>query len=100
MSSIVPGSEALTRLREGNRRFVANVRMTAVPQQLGKEVVIAEGVKAGDRVIIEIPQALEPGATVRLAGEGKGAGDGSQGKGKGKGKGAAKGDSTSEGKAP
>ena len=39
-------------------------------------------VKAGDRVITEIPQSLNPGATVQLAGaEGKGS---KGGKGKGK----------------
>ena len=43
--------------------------------------VIESGVKAGDPVIIEIPQALQAGATVRIAGA-EGAGE----KGKGKGK--------------
>jgi membrane fusion protein, multidrug efflux system len=53
-----------------------------VARQLGGEVVIASGVKAGDRVITEIPQALTPGATVQLAGaDSKG---GKSGKGKGK----------------
>ncbi len=45
--------------------------------------MIGSGVKAGDRVITEIPQALTPGATVQLAGEGKGSGKGEKGKGKG-----------------
>jgi multidrug efflux system membrane fusion protein len=74
------------------------VQPVKVSRQLGSEVVIATGLKAGDRVITEIPQALETGATVRLAGPGgdqAGAGKG-KGKGKGeKGKGAAK-DATSE----
>lgn len=52
-----------------------------VARQMGGDVVIASGIKAGDRVITEIPQALTPGATVQLAGEGKG---GAKGKGKGK----------------
>ena len=56
------------------------VQPVKISRQMGNEVVIAEGIKGGDRVITEIPQALTPGATVQLAGaEGKG------GKGKGKG---------------
>jgi hypothetical protein len=60
--------------------------------------VIATGLKAGDRVITEIPQALETGATVRLAGQGGDQAGKAKGKGKGKGekgKGAAK-DAASE----
>jgi multidrug efflux system membrane fusion protein len=58
------------------------VRPVKVAHQIGSEVVIAAGVKAGDHVITEIPQALQPGATVRLAGAEAAAG--SKGKGKGK----------------
>lgn len=66
-----------------------------VSRQIGNEVVIAAGVKPGDQVITEIPQALEPGATVRFAGaESKG---GEAGKGK-KGKGGNKGEKKPEGK--
>ncbi|MFN7085326.1 MAG: efflux RND transporter periplasmic adaptor subunit [Burkholderiales bacterium] len=62
------------------------VRPVRISRQIRNEVVIAEGVKAGDRVITEIPQALQPGATVRLAGaEGGGEKDG-KGKGEKKGK--------------
>ena len=43
------------------------VQPVKVSRQLGAEVVIATGIKAGDRVITEIPQALTPGATVQLA---------------------------------
>jgi multidrug efflux system membrane fusion protein len=57
------------------------VQPVKISRQMGNDVVIAEGVKGGDRVITEIPQALTPGATVQLAGaESKG----STGKGKGK----------------
>lgn len=59
------------------------VQPVKVSRQIGNEVVIASGIKAGDRVITEIPQALEQGATVRLAGA-EGAGSGEKGKGKGK----------------
>ncbi|MBX3651364.1 MAG: efflux RND transporter periplasmic adaptor subunit [Burkholderiales bacterium] len=65
------------------------VRQVRVSRQLGNEMVIAEGVKAGDHVITEIPQALRPGATVRLADEAGGSGEKRKGKGgkKGEGKG-------------
>jgi multidrug efflux system membrane fusion protein len=62
------------------------VQPVKVSRQLGSEIVISSGIKPGDRVITEIPQALETGATVRIAGEGA-ARDGEKGKGKGKGKG-------------
>jgi multidrug efflux system membrane fusion protein len=44
------------------------VRAVKVSRQIGGEVVIASGVRAGDQVITEIPQALQEGARVRLAG--------------------------------
>ena len=44
------------------------VQPVKVSRQIGNEVVIATGIKPGDQVITEIPQALESGATVRLAG--------------------------------
>jgi multidrug efflux system membrane fusion protein len=68
------------------------IRQVKVSRQLGSEIVIASGVKAGDHVITEIPQALRPGATVRIAdpeadGAKKGTGKGGK-KGEGKDKGA------------
>jgi multidrug efflux system membrane fusion protein len=69
------------------------VQPVKIARQLGADIVIAEGLKAGDRVITEIPQALAPGATVQLAGESKG------GKGKGKGKGEGKAGKKAEGAA-
>jgi membrane fusion protein, multidrug efflux system len=79
------------------------VQPVKISRQIGTEVVIASGVKGGEHVITEIPQALTPGGTVQLAGaEGKGTGE--KGKGKGKGKGGKKDESKSqaksEGKAP
>jgi membrane fusion protein, multidrug efflux system len=70
-----------------------------ISRQLGGEVVIASGLKGGDQVITEIPQALETGATVRMAGADAPKGGGGKGKGKGKGekgKSAKKDDATSE----
>ena len=72
------------------------VQPVKVSRQLGADVVIASGVKAGDRVITEIPQSLSPGATVRLAGEG---GKGEKGKGK-KGEGGGKKDAPEAKPAP
>jgi len=64
------------------------VQPVKISRQIGREVVIAAGVKAGDQVITEIPQALQAGATVRVASsDGSGAGEKGKGKGKkGKGK--------------
>ncbi|MGH9784302.1 MAG: efflux RND transporter periplasmic adaptor subunit [Terriglobia bacterium] len=44
------------------------VRTVKVSRQVGGEIVIASGVGTGDQVITEIPQALQEGARVRLAG--------------------------------
>jgi multidrug efflux system membrane fusion protein len=44
------------------------VRRVKVSRQIGGEIVIASGVRAGDQVITEIPQALQEGARVRLSG--------------------------------
>ena len=64
------------------------IRQVKVSRQIGSEIVIASGVKAGDHVITEIPQALRPGSTVRIADP---AADGAKkGEGKGKGKGGKK----------
>ena len=43
------------------------IRPVKVSRQLGNEIVIASGIAGGDQVITEIPQALRPGATVRIA---------------------------------
>ncbi len=60
------------------------IRPVKVSRQIGSEVVIASGVSAGDRIITNIPQALRPGSTVKVADP---AADGEKkGKGKGKGK--------------
>ncbi|MDP2707373.1 MAG: efflux RND transporter periplasmic adaptor subunit [Burkholderiales bacterium] len=72
------------------------VQPVKVSRQIGNEVVIASGVKAGDHIITEIPQALQPGATVRLAGADDKKGSGEKGKGRGQGKGGEKGESKSE----
>src|SRR5688572_14081521 len=69
------------------------VQPVKISRQLGGDVVIAEGIKAGDRVITEIPQALAPGATVQLAGAESRKGE----KGKGKGKGGKKSEEKAEG---
>src|SRR6202008_3261922 len=58
------------------------VQPVTISRQLGGEVVIASGVKAGDRIITEIPQALAPGATVQVAGADSKAEKGAKGKGK------------------
>ena len=59
------------------------VRPVKVSRQIGGEVVIAAGVKPEDALITEVPQELQPGATVRLAGsETKGGAEKGREKGK------------------
>jgi multidrug efflux system membrane fusion protein len=67
------------------------IRPVRIARQLGDEIVIASGVVGGDHVITEIPQALRPGATVRIADAATDGGEKRKGKGKGK-KGEGKGD--------
>lgn len=64
----------------------AKIQPVKVSRQIGGDVVIAEGIKAGDIVLTEIPQAIAPGAPVQIAGS-DGSGKDRDGKGKGKGKG-------------
>jgi multidrug efflux system membrane fusion protein len=80
------------------------VQAVKIARQIGGEVVIAAGLKGGDQVITEIPQALQTGATVQLAdAEGKAGAEKGKEKGrKGKGgkKGEGKAESKAEGRAP
>jgi multidrug efflux system membrane fusion protein len=69
------------------------IRPVKVSRQLGNEIVIASGIAGGDQVITEIPQALRPGATVRIADATAEGGEKRKGKGKGGKKGEGKGDS-------
>ena len=64
------------------------VQPVKVSRQIKGDVVIAAGVKPGDQMITEIPQALQPGATVSIAGTETKGGSGKE-KGK-RGKGAKK----------
>lgn len=57
------------------------VQPVKISRQIGSDIVIAAGIKAGDQVITEIPQALQTGAPVQVAGAGR-----AEAKGKGKGK--------------
>jgi RND family efflux transporter MFP subunit len=77
------------------------VRPVKIARQIGNEIVIGAGLKGGDHVITEIPQALRAGSTVRISdgadgeprkGKGKG---GKKGEGKGKGKGEGQGEGKS-----
>ena len=81
-AAVQPGQDGsfVYLIDENNKVKIQPVK---VSRQLAADVVIASGVKAGDRVITEIPQALTPGATVQLAGEGKAGASGGKGKGKG-----------------
>ena len=94
-SAVQPGQDgSFVYLIDENSRV--KVQPITVARQLAGEIVIGSGVKPGDRVISDFPQALAPGATVQLAGaETKG---GKGGKGKGGKKGEAKGDAPTGGK--
>jgi len=93
--AVQPGQEgSFVYLIDGDNKV--QVQPVKVSRQIGNEVVIASGVKAGDHVITEIPQALQQGAAVRLAGADDKKGSGEKGKGKGKGKGGKKGEGKSE----
>jgi multidrug efflux system membrane fusion protein len=88
-AAVQPGQDgSFVYLIDENDRV--RVQPVKISRQLGGEVVIASGLKGGDRIITEIPQALEAGAAVRIAGEGAERGEGAKAKGAGKGKGAKK----------
>lgn len=87
-AALQPGQQgSFVYLIDGDSKV--QVQPVKVSRQIGGDVVIAEGIKAGDHVITEIPQALQPGATVRLSGA-----EGSKGSEKGKGKSGKKADAT------
>jgi multidrug efflux system membrane fusion protein len=73
------------------------VRPVKISRQIGNDVIIASGVKPGDQVITEIPQALQTGAAVRVAEADGKPGEKKKGKGKGKGKGKKKAEAAEEG---
>jgi multidrug efflux system membrane fusion protein len=80
--AVQPGQDgSFVYLIDGDNKV--QIQPVKVSRQIGNEVVIASGVKAGDHVITEIPQALQPGAAVRLAGADDKKGSGEKGKGKG-----------------
>ena len=94
-AAVQPGQDGSFVYLVGEENKV-QVQPVRISRQIGADVVIAAGIKAGAYVITEIPQALQPGATVRLAGSEAADGEG-KGKGK-KGKGGTKGEGKPEGK--
>jgi multidrug efflux system membrane fusion protein len=68
-----PGEE------EGSGR--ARVQQIQIDRQFGDKVVVASGLKGGERVITEVPPGLSPNAPVRLPGKGDGKGGRKGGKG-------------------
>ncbi len=65
-----------------NKEDRVRVRPVIVARQLGEQVVIAKGLKGGERVIMEVPQALTEGAKVQVRGTGNAGKKGKGGKGK------------------
>ncbi|HSC93361.1 MAG TPA: efflux RND transporter periplasmic adaptor subunit [Burkholderiales bacterium] len=91
--AVQPGQEgSFVYLIDADSRV--QVQPVNVSRQIGGDIVIAQGVKGGDLVITEIPQALQPGVMVRISGSEPA----EKGKGK-KGKGGKKGEKRSEAKA-
>ncbi|MCC7485475.1 MAG: efflux RND transporter periplasmic adaptor subunit [Burkholderiales bacterium] len=94
-NAVVVPEAAVQPGQEGSFVYLINdesrveVRPIRIARQIGREVVIASGVKPGDRVITEIPQMLQTGAVVRLADAvpGDAGKKGRKGKGKKKGEG-------------
>lgn len=83
-AAVQPGQDgSFAYLIDGESKV--QVQPIKISRQIGNEIVITSGLKGGDQVITEFPQALEPGATVRLAGASDKSGGGID-KGKGKGK--------------
>jgi membrane fusion protein, multidrug efflux system len=70
-----------------NKEDRVRVRPVTVSRQLGDQVVIAKGLRGGERVITEVPQALTEGAQVQVRGPGEPGKKGKRGNKKGKGKG-------------
>ena len=67
-----------------NKEDRVRVRPVVVARQLGDQVVIAKGLKGGERIITEVPQALTEGAKVQVREPGEAGKKGRRGKGKGK----------------
>ena len=79
--------------QEGNFVYLVDadskvrVQPVKVSRQIGGEIVLASGVKAGDAVLTEIPQALQPGALVQITNDdGAGKAEGRKGGAKADGK--------------
>lgn len=65
-----------------NKENRVRVRPVTISRQLGDQVVIATGLKGGERVITEVPQALTEGAQVQVRGADDAGKKGTRGKGK------------------
>lgn len=74
-----------------NKENRVRVRPVTISRQLGEQVVIATGLKGGERVITEVPQALTEGAQVQVREANDTGKKGKRGKGK-RGAGAGKAD--------
>jgi multidrug efflux system membrane fusion protein len=65
-----------------NKEDRVRMRPVTIARQLGDLVVIAKGLRGGERVLLEVPQALAEGAQVQVRGAGESAKKGKRGKGK------------------
>jgi multidrug efflux system membrane fusion protein len=82
-AAVQPGQQgSFVYLIDGDDRV--RVRPVTIARQLGNQVVIAGGLRGGEQVIMEVPQALAEGAQVQMRGAGESGKTGKRGKGKGK----------------
>ena len=87
--AVVISEAAVQPGQQGSFVYVINtedrvrMRPVTIARQLGDQVVIAKGLRGGERVITEVPQALTEGAQVQVRGAGESGKTGKRGKGKG-----------------
>lgn len=66
-SAVQPGQQGPFVYVVDNGR--ARMQNIAVARQVGSQVVVAQGLKAGDEVIVSLPSKLRPGSAVKPAGK-------------------------------
>jgi multidrug efflux system membrane fusion protein len=80
-AAVQPGQQgSFVYLIDGEDRV--RVRPVTIARQLGDQVVIARGLRGGERVIMEVPQALTEGAQVQVRAAGESGKKGKRSKGK------------------
>jgi multidrug efflux system membrane fusion protein len=90
LEAVVVSEAAVQPGQQGSFVYLVNnedrvrVRPVTIARQLGDQVVIATGLRGGERIIMEVPQALAEGVQVQVRGAGDSGKKGKRGKEKGK----------------